>query len=136
MQNIAIINNSTKISNTELERAVKAIQIQVSKHLAPIWAKDGKLRITKSPQYGDYLVFVADTIEQKGVDGWHTVRNGVPIAEISYNSDWTYTLSHEIIEMLHNPYIIETKQNDLVYLMEEIADATNKVGYEIDGIRV
>lgn len=136
MQNIIIISQTNKISALELTKVVKAIQFQITNHLAPFWALDANLIISDKPKAGDWIAIIKDEISEPLIDGWHTVKNGVPFAEIRFTNDWSYSLSHELIEMLANPYIQETDQNDNVFVMQEIADATNKLGYEIDGVKV
>lgn len=138
MKVIAVINQSSKIGSLDLKKVVEAVQIQISQDFNPIWAKNATLVITEKFTNQDYYVLIKDNISVKGLEGYHSLdENNVPFAEMKYSKDWSFTFSHEVLEMIHNPYIKEIEQTDLYQnIMEEVADATATEGYKINGVKV
>lgn len=140
MQVISIINNSKKITTAQLQAAVNAVQKQISGEFNDTWAKNATLEIN-STNPASWPVTIMDKLDNASVGGYHSVdKLGRPFAKVLATTDWQYTLSHELLEMIHNPYIQEVEtiniNNNNYSIMEEVADATDKVGYKIDGVNV
>ncbi len=146
MLQFAIISQTNRISALQLKDVVNAIQKQLENDFAPIWAIDVKLSIYPNGATlpnGVWPAYIAEKIDLD-VDGYHhftgektlLADNRIPYAKVKFNENWSYTLSHEILEMAHNPYADNHELFDELYYLEEIADATNSVGYEIDTIKV
>ena len=120
---IAVINESTLVSNADVNTMCQAIQIQLDLHVLPAWnMKAGTIKFytdkTKVPGYA-WVVNMLDNSTQAGALGYHSLDNDLvdafifaqPILSnggtaISFNtsnpSQYTVsaTLSHEVCEMV------------------------------------
>ena len=120
---IAVINESTLVSNADCDTMCKAIQIQLDLHVLPAWnMKSGTIKFyadkTKVPGYA-WVVNMLDSATQAGALGYHSLDNdevdafifaqpvlsngGVtlvfdPINPQKYTV--SATLSHEVCEMV------------------------------------
>lgn len=151
---VAIVSQTPLITFDELKRVAAAIQIQISRDLFPHWNVDATVIAVETQEQapvGAWKVLIKPTITID-VYGYHTVdAAGIPITYMKYQPNWTVTTSHEIVEMLVNPYgnkIMSGHEfygntpdadpsNDVEYLVE-IADPsqTSNNGYDIQGVRV
>jgi len=131
MKSIAIINESSVITDAQLAVMVAACQIQISRDFAPAWGVDAQLRIAGSrkqgqtagkpepPQPGEWQLVILDTSDQAGALGYHdTTPEGLPMGKVFAKSDLeagsivSATLSHELLEMLADPDISRLVQVD------------------------
>jgi hypothetical protein len=120
---IAIINQSTLVSNYDLEIMAKAIQIQLDLHLLPAWnLKSGTVQFyanaAQVPGYA-WVASMLDNSTQAGALGYHeedndkvdafifaepVLSNGGTILNFDPSNPSQYTvsatLSHEICEMI------------------------------------
>lgn len=151
---VAIYSQTLLIQFDELKRVVAAMQVQISRDLKPHWNVDATLIAVENEGQvpaGAWRAIIKDIIPVD-VYGYHTTdERGVPITYMRWQSNWTVTLSHELMEMLVNPYgnrVMSGHEfygqprdndptNDVEYLTE-IADPTQTVnnGYDIEGVRV
>jgi hypothetical protein len=113
--NIAVINASTVLTDSEVQNIVPALQKQVSEHFAPAWGVDAALNFVaqgSNPPAGYWWLVVLDDSDQAGALGYHDLTNeGLPMgkvfagSDLKYGSEWTVTASHELLEMLADPNI-------------------------------
>jgi hypothetical protein len=147
MTQIAVINHSTVINQTEFTAAVAAMQIQVKRDFAPIWGTPATvfdathLTLPK----GAWAVYILDTSDQPGALGYHDITAGLPSAKVfaktclDDNASWTVCLSHEITEALADP-----RCNQKVGIgggrdvAREVGDPVeaDEYGYRINGVLV
>jgi hypothetical protein len=115
MTTIAIKNQSTVLTDTQVQTAVTALQIQVTRDWAPVWRTTATLVFlnkTQAVPAGAWPIYVLDTSDVSGALGYHDeLASGVPYGRIfakdaaKYGYSWTVTLSHELLEMLCDPNI-------------------------------
>jgi hypothetical protein len=152
---VAVINRSSVVDDPEVNRVVAALQQQVSRHFSPIWGIDAQLffygRDVKPPADLWWLVVLDDT-DQAGDLGYHdTTDQGLPLGKVFaktdqvYQSQWSVTASHELLEMLGDPYInlaaTQYPGNNGTYMSlyaYEVCDPceADQYGYLIDGVLV
>jgi hypothetical protein len=155
---IAIVNESTVVTDATLAPIVAALQKQVSNDFAPVWGVDAKVilvpKATKiDPAY--WVLAILDDSDQAGALGYHDITAaGMPLgkvfarADIQNGSSLSVTISHELLEILADPFIQnvvlveQTRQGahlhkDLIVALE-VCDACedDKYGYQIDGVLV
>jgi hypothetical protein len=150
---ISVINESTVLTDAEVQPAVAALQQQVSGDFRPIWGLDAQLTFipqgSQAPANTWQLV-VLDDSDQADALGYHDLTaDGLPIGKVFADSDlkagtsWTVTASHELLEMLADPNINLTvfSQNadtsGILYAYE-VCDACedDSFSYQINGIDV
>ena len=104
---ITLIDQSGKVSHAELTEVAAALQTQVNHHLAEFWP----VRATISTQEngtalraGVWPVYIVDQLPP-GEGGYHmTTSHNQPYAVVVYGADWPLDASHEVCEMLIDPY--------------------------------
>jgi len=150
---VAIVNKSTVVTDAEVQAAVAALQKQVSNDFAPVWGIDAVLIFVPTGgqvQAGAWPLYVGDNSDQAGALDYHeTTAAGSPVGfsfaatDKQYNVSWSCTLSHELLEMLADPWILatglhQTSATASIDYALEVCDAVeaDALGYDIDGIRV
>jgi hypothetical protein len=147
---VAVINASTKIDDDAVEEIVAALQKQVDNEFRETWGMAARLKFVgkkATPPPGSWWLAMLDNSDQAGALGYHDLTPDLhPISKVFVAEDLKYhalpsvTASHELLEMLGDPYINETvldPHTGRLYAMEN-ADAVeaDELGYEIDGVRV
>lgn len=150
---IAAINASTCLKDDDIRPVVDALQAQVSEDFAPVWKIDAD--VTFVPKGADiptdhwWLAFL-DQSDQAGAAGYHDeTPMGLPQGKIFAADDlasgtsWTNTASHEILEMLADPEIVECTVQYLTdgtmrLVAREICDPmpNDSQGYQKNGVLV
>lgn len=146
---IAITNASTCLTDEQVQAAIPSLQWQVTQHFNAYWNLDCSLKFLSKDQplsAGWWQIVLTDDPDQAGALGYHELTSvGTPLGkvfaalDIQSGSSWTVTLSHELLEMLGDPWInwcAESPQGELFAL--EVCDAVeaDELGYEIDGVAV
>jgi len=146
---IAVVNRSTVVKDDDVAKLTVALQRQVTRDFAPVWGCPADLRFVpggKDPGPGEWWLVVLDNSDQAGALGYHQMTNaGLPISlafaksAMEAKSNWTVTVSHELLEMLADPNINLTvfDQGPIgarLYAYE-VCDPceADQFGYEIDG---
>lgn len=146
---IAVINESTVISDAELTPIVAALQIQCDRDFAPLWNMTAKLvQVFKgqTPAPTVWQLVVLDNSDQAGALGYHDFTTaGKPIAKVFAATDQQYgakvsvTMSHELLEMLADSGVDLAVQKDATsFVAYEVCDAVedDSLGYDINGVTV
>jgi hypothetical protein len=153
---IAVVNLSTAATDTEVKAATTAVQKQVTRDFYPVWDFNAHLTFyadeTKVPPKV-WLVSIFDDADVAGAGGYHDLtKDGQPLSkvfaktEISVGSQWTTAFSHEVLEMMADPWIscaTEFKRENMFsgrtfWLAYEVCDPceTDEDGYKIDNVLV
>ena len=154
---IAILNQSTVVTNADVATMTGAIATQVQNDVAPIWDRAPAEVVfyadpTKVPATA-YGVAVVDTIQDQpqGVLGFHTEAQaaqmwGVVAAQPELNNggqkltgDWSVssTLSHEVLEMFVDPNcnLWANDGKGSAYSLE-VCDPVEAPTYTVSGVSV
>src|SRR5258708_2674057 len=113
--NIAIIDRSTTVKDTDMPAVVMAFQTQVDRDFTPIWHVNAKLTFFtqyQTPPADYWQLAILDNSDQAGALGYHDITStGQPLGKAfagtdkQYGLSWTVTASHELLEMLVDPWI-------------------------------
>ena len=146
---IAVINQSTVVSDDDVRDTTAALQIQLSRDFVPAWGLDGTLVFYKKGEQipaGAWQLVVLDNSPQADALGFHDLTSdGLPIGKVFAKTDldsgssWTVTASHELLEMRADPDICRCVLIDSGRLYAlEVGDAPedDQFGYQIDGVLV
>jgi hypothetical protein len=146
---VAVVNGTTVLTDAQITPVVAAIQTQVTRDFAPVWAVDAKvIQVSKGQPVpaGTWPVYLLDTSDAPGALGYHDDSTGVPYSRVFVKTDmengaaWSITLSHEVLEMLADPFIcsvvLDPKTNRVYAL--EVCDApeADQFGYQINNVAV
>jgi hypothetical protein len=107
MRHVALVSEESKIKMRELSGVAAALQKQASRDVAPIWQIE--TTVTAFEKLEDlpldyWPVIVKDDIGDPQAAGYHEDKNGQPFALVQYSKGWTLTASHEVVEMLVDPF--------------------------------
>jgi hypothetical protein len=155
MIKVALVSQTRKISHVELRHVAAAFDRQVREHFTPLWHLNAQVKAFRKP--GDvptdhWPVTIRDQIEAEGAISYHSVNKGRPFVEVSYTlaeqyaSKWTFSASHDLLEMLVDPNanrtikapaIVPGKNYDVTYPVQVCDPCANaRYGYEIEGVLV
>src|SRR5215471_14516070 len=109
IQQLGLVTESRKVPRADLMKVSAALQKQASRDLEPIWGVSSTVDPFDSLEDvpdGYWPMIIKDDI---GFDaaGIHLDRDGQPFALITADSEldrWSLTASHEMIEMLVDPF--------------------------------
>lgn len=109
---IYIRNLSTVVSYNDLIVAMRAVQVQVTRDFLPVWGSNCNLQQYDSHRaFGKWQCIIMDDPDISGVLGYHDVTSeGQPLGKVFAKKcmesgfDWSVVFSHEILEMLIDPY--------------------------------
>lgn len=107
LRHVALVSETQSISFSELSRVSAALQKQAIRDLGPIWniqaTVDAFARLEDVP-VGTWPIIIEDDINTPGAAGVHEDRDGQPFALVTSGNGWSLTASHELIEMLVDPF--------------------------------
>jgi hypothetical protein len=144
------VSPSASTTTDDLQKVSAALQKQASRDLAPIWeisaTVDSFAKLEDVP-LGYWPLIVMDNI---GTDaaGVHEDKDGQPFALISASAkldDWSLTASHEMLEMLVDPFGNRLVASDSpkdgqgrVSILVEVSDPSEAAdfAYTVNGILV
>ena len=120
-----VLANTSSLPDSEIVDALPAFQRALDEDFAPVWpeARGSKLFVDAAPA-GAWEIRIVDVADCLFCDGYHSVVDGTPYAVVSaHDDDWHVTLTHELWEMVVNPYadrvaIVQPKQKTQVYALE------------------
>jgi hypothetical protein len=105
--NLALVSEVNGHDPTDIARVGAALQRQVTRDFAPIWnvraTVDAFPRLEDVP-VGYWPMIIRDDIGFQGAAGIHLDKHGQPFALITYGDSWSLTASHEMLEMLGDPF--------------------------------
>jgi hypothetical protein len=105
IRQVALVPEGVNVELAEIVRVAAALQKQVARDFTPIWdipaTVDGFARLEDVP-LGYWPVLVVRDVA--GAAGVHLDRNGQPFALVEAGDSWSLTASHEILEMLADPF--------------------------------
>lgn len=149
MISISVINLSTVVSDADVRTAMADLQTQVTRDFAPAWGVDAKLVFVPKdgppPSPDSWWLVLLDDSDAADALGYHDLTStGMPLGKIFAKSDldcgnnWTVTASHELLEMLADPWANRLVPNSpdpahAIFYTCEVCDACEdeKFGYKI-----
>lgn len=140
--NVALVSDVPELTLNALKIVAAALQIQINGHFAPKWPISASIEAhsEKGIPPGFWPIRILADIQEPGAAGYHTDANNQPYALIQFASDWTVTASHELLEMLFDPFgnslvpaVINGKQ---VQVLRELCDPCEAFMYFIHGVAV
>ena len=148
IRHVGVVSESERVSLQALTRAAAAIQKQAVRDFAPFWqvratvAAFGALEDVPT----DYWpVIIKDDIDTPGAGGVHEDDNGQPFALVMATDTWSLVLSHEILEMLGDPFgnrlvagQSPKKGQGRVDFLVEVCDPSEgpQFAYQVNGVTV
>src|SRR5713101_2197544 len=147
VRHVAVVSEVANTSFSELAKVAAAVQKQVIRDFAPLWeiqaTVDAFAKLEDVP-IGYWPVIVQADIGYNAA-GIHLDNDGQPFSLVQYSSGWSLTVSHEVLEMLADPFgdrlvagsSIKPKQGRVEYLVEVCDPSEDRAfAYSVNGITV
>jgi hypothetical protein len=102
---VALVSQTDKTPPEEVSHVAAALQKQATRDLGPLWGVSATVDVfptARSVPPGYAPVFVVNDVQ--GAAGYHTDKNGQPFALVEYSDSWSLTASHEVLELLCDPW--------------------------------
>jgi hypothetical protein len=141
---ISVINKSTVLKDADVQAYVVDQQTQIDRDFVPIWGCAATLVFVpkgQTPAKGTWQLVMLDTADQAGALGYHDLTpDNLPLAKVfakddlKYGYKWTVTASHEVFEMLVDPWINLTAFDNVSrFYAYEVCDAVedDSFGYVV-----
>lgn len=136
-------NLSTTVPQADIDAALPAFQTAVTRDFAPVWGVNVVLTTDPTAQAtAQMVVNVEDWSTVFGALGYHDVIGGRPTSRVfaaegaAFNESWQLTFTHELFEMLADPWINHFAiWNNRTWLVE-VADQVESgfYAYTINGV--
>ncbi len=151
---VALVSESQAVTLDQVSAISAALQKQVIRDFGPIWSVSATVDAfdkldSVPPDY--WPVILRDDINQPGAAGYHTDDNGQPFSLVQVDDNWPLTTSHEVLEMLADPFGNRTiagrppqpappglpKLHRVTYLVE-VCDPCegDQFSYTVNGVKV
>jgi hypothetical protein len=105
--NLALVSEVDGHDPSDVARVAAALQRQATRDFGPIWqvpaTVDAFPRLEDVP-VGYWPMIVETDIDTPGAAGVHEDQDGQPFALIAMSHSWSLTASHEMLEMLADPF--------------------------------
>ncbi len=151
LRQVALVSESDRISPSDVAKVSAALQKQATRDVVQFW--DVKATVDSFPKLEDvpigyWPIVVKDDIDTPGAAGVHEDADGQPFALVTARDqidEWSLTASHEMIEMLVDPFGNRLVAGDSpkedqgrVEILVEACDPSEdaRFGYSINGIKV
>lgn len=112
---IYVWNSSTVVSDEILQDCLPVWQRAIDEDFAPAWNAPADLVFSEEePPTGEWQIEVTDNADVWGALAYHGVYEPAPFARVfvqtavEYGFNWEVSLTHELWEMLADPYINRT----------------------------
>jgi hypothetical protein len=128
---IVVQNESTVLTDAEVQNAIPAFQAAVAYDFRPYWDAGATLVFGVSPvPAGAWVYVIRDDSDQPGALAYHDVdQSDTPVmfnfakTEQHYGSSWTVGFTHELFETLADPDIRGAEeQDDGSFYAREVCD--------------
>lgn len=142
---LSVSNQSSK-PDADVQAAMAAIQIQIDRDFLPMWlgtTPAGVLKFTGKdvPTDGSWPVVILDKPTEPDACGFHEVLKNSPFGFVFIEPDpegWVGTFSHEVLEVLGDPWastcIIRGKKSVGLEVCDAVED--DSFCYPINGLNV
>lgn len=102
---VALVDATGTIDPAELAEVAGALNEQVQADIAPAWKVAATVGAYPQAPTGTWRIELRETVELKGAAGFHSDDRGQPFAQVALSAgNWTVTASHELVEMLVDPF--------------------------------
>jgi hypothetical protein len=144
---VGIVPESQRLNNSELKALTVALTRQLSA-FGQAWEVNAKVFVLAPVERAIDDVWPLFVVDSEGSSA-HSFGSMAkrPFAEVQYGPEWTVDVSHELLEMLADPYITAVSRRTIrhpspvagqgeVDFWIEPCDPVDKMSYKIDGVSV
>ena len=135
---IGLVDKTKKIDPALLTAAAAALNVQVIQDLPKYWPITATVQYLSEPTHipvGTWPLFLVASLPP-GEGGFHMNKHKQPYAEViasPESEEWTIDASHEIIEMLVDPYGNRMQTSQAIAIQgDDVVDAPGKFNYLVE----
>lgn len=145
---LALVSETDQVSHSEIARVGAALQKQAVRDFGPIWNVSAMVHAfvqLDDVPLGYWPIIIEEDIDVPGAAGIHLDSDGQPFALVQYSPTWSLTASHELLEMLADPFgnrlvageSLKAGQGRVEYLVE-VCDPSEAASfsYKVNGVMV
>jgi hypothetical protein len=135
---VALVDDTGEIDPTALATMAGAMSEQIQHDFAPAWQVKASVAAYPAAPAGTWAVHIQKQLDQPGALGYHTDNHLQPLAYVELTADWTVTVSHEVLEMLADPWGSRLHSAELPggvegnYAQFGLASAQDRVSYLLE----
>lgn len=145
---VALVDQTGRIDRRDLQTAAAALGHQVVSDFAPVWHVSATVAAYDQAPEDTWTIFIQEELDEPGALGYHTDDHRQPLSYVELTSEWTITCSHELLEMLADPWgnrvhtakrpagIPGYQGSERVRYMLEVCDPCEAISYEVGGVPV
>jgi hypothetical protein len=148
LEHIALVSQTNRVPLDKLAVVAAALQKQVSRDFKPYWKTEATVSAfatLRDVPLGYWQIIIRDDIPHPAAGIHLNQANGQPFALVRHSTNWSLTTSHELLEMLADPYgrnvaagdSVKPGQGRVEYLVE-VCDPSEAAsfGYTVNGVLV
>jgi hypothetical protein len=145
---LALVSETERVSCSELARVAAALNKQATRDITQLWCVQASVDAFSNLEdipLGYWPMIVRDDLGFPGAAGIHLDEDGQPFALIQHSNSWSFTASHEAVEMMVDPFgnrliagpSLKEDQGRVEYLVE-VADPSGaaEYGYTVNGLLI
>jgi hypothetical protein len=104
---VAVVSEVEGHDQSDVARVTAALQRQAIRDFRPVWEVEATIdsfpKLEDVP-VGYWPIMIRDDIGTPGAAGVHLDKDGQPFALVTMSDSWSLTASHEMLEMLADPF--------------------------------
>lgn len=150
---VALVDETGSLSANAMAALAGALNEQVQSDFAPVWHVRATVGVYPEVPENTWAVIIQSDINEPGALGYHTDANRVPVSYVQAGEGYAQTCSHELLEMLADPWGsrlhraraphgLEDHWKDLglshehsyVHYLLEVCDPPEAVPYTVGGV--
>lgn len=143
---VALVDETGTIGVSNLADVAAALNAQIQRDFAPVWKVAATVGAYPKAPVHTWAIYLRNDIGDPGALGYHDSEHHQPYSLVDADAgDWTITASHELLEMLADPWgnRMHTalspegvgNRRKVRYLLE-VCDPPEAHSYEIGGVEV
>jgi hypothetical protein len=101
---VALVDETGKIDRAYLQATAGALNEQIARDFGPVWHVRASVGAYDVAPAGTWAVLIRDQLDEPGALGYHADELGQPVSYVMWTQDWSATVSHEVLEMLADPW--------------------------------
>jgi hypothetical protein len=146
LRQVALVSETASVGISDLTQTSAALQKQATRDFGPIWDVQATVDAFDKLEHvpvGYWPILIRDDIGQPGAAGIHLDKDNQPFALVQFSDTWQLTTSHEMLEMLADPFGNRVMAGDSpkpdqgrVEFLVEVCDPSEgaEFGYTVNGI--
>lgn len=155
---VALVDDTNSIAAADMAAMSAALNEQIQADFVPIWhvrATVGVFPNDASIPHGQWAIHIQKQLDQPGALGYHTNETNQPVSFVEQTDTTSVTVSHELLEMLADPWGSRmhpallpegtegqfqqfglSYERQRVWYLLEVADPCEQTSYEVGGVAV